>query len=738
MSTRFYMQNAGQLTGIAPTPHAEWDNTGSMGRTTIRVNRFVSTYTTRNVTDATATANRDTLIQQFISEPLEAQTITGSAKGRMLAMENATANNLRSQCIIYVVSADGATVRGVLYAGDTTTGTSDPTSEWPITTLTNRQMPRAGAGSVNLGSVDAQYGDRLVVETGYRKHVAASVNGTLGYGDANGTQLAEDETGTAVNSAWIQFSQDLVFVDEWPALDLGAGTAGSSIHSRNDDSNNVWTYIAGTYIKTDGSGLAYVDNGSGTESLYHNNATPPSADYAVRMVLEVFTDNDNHALGPLARGSGPNNWYLFRYQLNGNFVELRKNVAGTQTVLGSTVNMTLVDGDELEIRCEGNQISGYVNSVLTIGPITDSSLTAAGRAGFRGFGTASSTVGLGWSEWGAYDLPLPIADLVDAFDDGVVDTDGVWSGFYEDPDAPITEVSGALRITLPNALSGVNYSGIVSNVAYDLTGGEIVLEHSSAPTATNSEAYLLLNQGANYFGFQVSTTALNAIKRISGTPTTLATVTYNATTHRWLRIRESGGTVYFETSADGVTYASAMYSTASLGVGYDTLYIEVGAGTSASATTPAAFVVEGINVLPVQLARPSSDVAVGTWTTHSGGTSNLYQVIDEAIADDADYVKSSVTSTTDTEAKFRIQALNDPLMSTGHIVRYRYSKSSSGGDTVNLRVRLYDSDGTTVIATAQHNNIGSTWIDGSFTLSGAEADAITGYTSGLVIGFLRN
>jgi len=138
-----------------------------------------------------------------------------------------------------------------------------------------------------------------------------------------------------------------------------------------------------------------------------------------------------------------------------------------------------------------------------------------------------------------------------------------------------------------------------------------------------------------------------------------------------------------------------------------------------------------------QTFRPASDVADGTWTDQAGGTS-LFAAIDEDPADDSDYIQSSLTGGTDTEAKVRVAVGTDPQGNVNHVVNYRYRKNLAGGDTVNYRVRLYDSDGTTVIASNQHNDVSENWTNGSFTLTGGEADAITGYASGLVLGFLRN
>ncbi len=135
-----------------------------------------------------------------------------------------------------------------------------------------------------------------------------------------------------------------------------------------------------------------------------------------------------------------------------------------------------------------------------------------------------------------------------------------------------------------------------------------------------------------------------------------------------------------------------------------------------------------------QVARPSADVSDGSWTDQSGGSS-LFAAIDEDPASDADYIRSSLSPVSADECTIRVQALTDPVVHTGHIVRYRYGKDASDGDQIDLTVKLYDSDGTTLIASQVHVNVASGFVDGSFTLTEGEAATITGYGSGLVLGF---
>jgi hypothetical protein len=145
-----------------------------------------------------------------------------------------------------------------------------------------------------------------------------------------------------------------------------------------------------------------------------------------------------------------------------------------------------------------------------------------------------------------------------------------------------------------------------------------------------------------------------------------------------------------------------------------------------------------VQVVPVtaQFARPSADVSVGGWSTHTGATTNLYAVIDEATADDADYVRSSLDPSND-EYRWRFGPLNDPQVGTGHTFRYRIKVAdSSDAQRIDLTVTLYRADGTTVVASQTHPDVGGTIVAGSFTLTESEADSIPGgdYSTGLVGG----
>ncbi len=143
-----------------------------------------------------------------------------------------------------------------------------------------------------------------------------------------------------------------------------------------------------------------------------------------------------------------------------------------------------------------------------------------------------------------------------------------------------------------------------------------------------------------------------------------------------------------------------------------------------------------------QFARPSVDTTRDNWEEDDGTTVNIFDQIDESVADDADYIRTVLTPTNDVYVT-KLTTLEDPLSSINHIVRFRYRKSAAGGDAIDLTVQLrqgYTNEGSpgTLIATvATLTNITDVWTLVTYTLSGGEADAITDYTD-LYLRFVGN
>jgi hypothetical protein len=93
---------------------------------------------------------------------------------------------------------------------------------------------------------------------------------------------------------------------------------------------------------------------------------------------------------------------MVRYNSNGDVWQLYAQVAAVQTQLGSNVGQVLnVDqAYRCTLRCRGTTISLIVDDVEIIS-VTDASISAKGRAGFRIQQTMSPTTGVHLDNWTA-------------------------------------------------------------------------------------------------------------------------------------------------------------------------------------------------------------------------------------------------------------------------------------------------------------------------------------------------
>ena len=126
-----------------------------------------------------------------------------------------------------------------------------------------------------------------------------------------------------------------------------------------------------------------------------------------------------------------------------------------------------------------------------------------------------------------------------------------------------------------------------------------------------------------------------------------------------------------------------------------------------------------------QFARPSADTVRTGWTEDDATTDALWAEIDESSFDDADYIKTP-TPPGANEYETLLTTVTDPISSSGHIMRWRRRKQpASGSSDINLVVRLMQ--GGTQITSQADNTLPGSFTSTSYTLSGAEADAITNY-----------
>jgi len=144
-----------------------------------------------------------------------------------------------------------------------------------------------------------------------------------------------------------------------------------------------------------------------------------------------------------------------------------------------------------------------------------------------------------------------------------------------------------------------------------------------------------------------------------------------------------------------------------------------------------------------QFERPDATTDnTGLFTDQGGGSVNLHLVVDEVVADDADFIRSVVSPAT-TPITFRLSDAVDPVSSTGHIIRMRTSTDLDNQESLDFVQQLRQgyvseaSQGTLIASQTRSAVTSTTWTTSTYTLSGAEADAITNYAD-LFIRFTVN
>lgn len=137
-----------------------------------------------------------------------------------------------------------------------------------------------------------------------------------------------------------------------------------------------------------------------------------------------------------------------------------------------------------------------------------------------------------------------------------------------------------------------------------------------------------------------------------------------------------------------------------------------------------------------QYARPDADEAGNSFQNQAASNSNMYQSIDEAVANDSDYIVSAKNPTNNVYV-CHLTAVDDPLVDTGHVINFRYKKDVAvNAEQIDLVVQLRQdyieetgggANLGTLIAQTSVTNISSSFANGQYTLSNAEAGSISAY-----------
>jgi len=119
--------------------------------------------------------------------------------------------------------------------------------------------------------------------------------------------------------------------------------------------------------------------------------------------------------------------------------------------------------------------------------------------------------------------------------------------------------------------------------------------------------------------------------------------------------------------------------------------------------------------------RPDTDASNSGWTDQAGGSSNLYQAVDETTENDTDFIRSSSNPTADI-IRFRV---SDPGSSVTEPfnISYRYGLTATGSLKITARLK----QGSTVIKAWEHTDATTTFQTVTQTLTTGEFASITDF-----------
>lgn len=256
--------------------------------------------------------------------------------------------------------------------------------------------------------------------------------------------------------------------------------------------------------------------------------------------------------------------------------------------------------------------------------------------------------------------------------------------------------------------------------------------------------------GGSYYGFYADNSTRYLVRVVNGAYTSLATLGTGFANNDVVRLEVTGSTL--SAYINGVLWTSTTDTNLTSGSPGLTSWanntsarlddftaadlsttINFSATVTGTSTTPdtAALLVSrplsatvtGTSSTPdtielVHITRPASDVNVNSWTTESGGTSNLYQSIDEVNANDSDYVRSPVSPSA-SAYRVRLAAMTDPGVYTNVPIRYRLGVDGAG--SINWTVRVFNA--STEVASWTHSGV-STLTTFEQTLTEVQASAL--------------
>lgn len=149
-----------------------------------------------------------------------------------------------------------------------------------------------------------------------------------------------------------------------------------------------------------------------------------------------------------------------------------------------------------------------------------------------------------------------VGSLVSNWDAGI---SALWETSESDDAAKVTATAGGIQLAHGTASEYQSLRSVDTALSLVGSSGYVQIADYGNQALTSHECYfqMMASGFADGVMFYASQGQLSAYKKVSGTQTQVgSSITLSTTTHKWLRIRESSGTTYWDTAPDGVTWTN--------------------------------------------------------------------------------------------------------------------------------------------------------------------------------------
>lgn len=185
--------------------------------------------------------------------------------------------------------------------------------------------------------------------------------------------------------------------------------------------------------------------------------------------------------------------------------------------------------------------------------------------------------------------------LNDEFTDNVVGAQWTVTGTPAVDTERIRETNERLEIRARPGFTGTWLQSLNSTARFDLTASEVRVEVEQVlnPELNTTTFLTAFNTATNEVYIAVESGLLRAVKEVAGVTTIVEETWYDPAVHRWLRMRERAGTLYYEYSTGGADFV--VFATTPSPAFLNDVTLSIGAGTYAAVAAPGSAALDNFN-----------------------------------------------------------------------------------------------------------------------------------------------